>query len=256
MKYMGSKARFAKHILPIVLEGRTEAQTYVEPFAGGMNMIDKVDGKRIANDIHTELIEMWKALVCGWQPPLTVTEDWRKRNGNFCKLHIRTEMKKFIIFSLMAALLSSCQYFVQEVPETSANLVISSTDDCDYSSHISYIGHNLTWYQDTAYTQPWTNNLTFKMGLNNPVVSDRVEYPHVDYHYTLFYNKELGNGMFAKETIEKVHGVHFANFDLRPIQTNCPKLQMKVYLCNAEGSCVLHSITTLMDVRHPVYCCD
>ena len=47
MKYMGSKARFAKYILPIVLEGRTEAQTYVEPFAGGMNMIDKVEGKQI-----------------------------------------------------------------------------------------------------------------------------------------------------------------------------------------------------------------
>lgn len=75
MKYMGSKARFAKYILPIVLEGRTDAQTYVEPFAGGMNMIDKVDGKRIANDIHTELIEMWKAIVCDWQPPLTVTEE-------------------------------------------------------------------------------------------------------------------------------------------------------------------------------------
>ena len=72
---MGSKARFAKHILPIVLEGRTDAQTYVEPFAGGMNMIDKVTGKRIANDIHTGLIEMWKALVCDWQPPLTVTEE-------------------------------------------------------------------------------------------------------------------------------------------------------------------------------------
>ena len=75
MRYMGSKARFAKHILPIVLEGRTDAQTYVEPFAGGMNMIDKVTGKRIANDIHTGLIEMWKALVCDWQPPLTVTEE-------------------------------------------------------------------------------------------------------------------------------------------------------------------------------------
>lgn len=75
MKYMGSKARFAKEILPIITKGRTEAQTYVEPFAGGMNMIDKVAGKRIANDIHTELIEMWKALVCGWQPPLSVTEE-------------------------------------------------------------------------------------------------------------------------------------------------------------------------------------
>lgn len=86
MKYMGSKARFAKHILPIVLEGRTEAQTYVEPFAGGMNMIDKVDGKRIANDIHTELIEMWKALVCGWQPPHYTKEQYQ---------HIRTDKKSY-----------------------------------------------------------------------------------------------------------------------------------------------------------------
>mgnify|MGYP001591798010 CR=1 FL=1 len=75
MKYMGSKARFAKHMLPIVLKDRTEAQTYVEPFAGGMNMIDKVEGKRIANDISTELIEMWKALVCGWKPPHRITKE-------------------------------------------------------------------------------------------------------------------------------------------------------------------------------------
>ncbi len=87
MKYMGSKARFAKHILPIVLEGRTDAQTYVEPFAGGMNMIDKVDGKRIANDIHTELIEMWKALVCdNWKPPHYTKEQYQQ---------IRTDKKSY-----------------------------------------------------------------------------------------------------------------------------------------------------------------
>lgn len=87
MKYMGSKARFAKHILPIVLEGRTEAQTYVEPFAGGMNMIDKVEGKRIANDIHTELIEMWKALVCdNWKPPHYTKQQYQQ---------IRTDKKSY-----------------------------------------------------------------------------------------------------------------------------------------------------------------
>ena len=66
---MGSKARFTKEILPIILKDRLPEQTYVEPFAGGMNMIAEVDGKRIANDIHTELIEMWEALVCDdWIP--------------------------------------------------------------------------------------------------------------------------------------------------------------------------------------------
>ena len=45
MKYMGSKNRIAKHILPIILKDRIENQYYVEPFVGGANMIDKVDGK-------------------------------------------------------------------------------------------------------------------------------------------------------------------------------------------------------------------
>jgi len=69
MKYMGSKARFTKEILPIILKDRQPEQYYIEPFAGGMNMITEVDGNRIANDIHTELIEMWEALVCDdWIP--------------------------------------------------------------------------------------------------------------------------------------------------------------------------------------------
>jgi len=76
MKYMGSKNRFAKELLPIILKDRKPDQWYVEPFAGGMNMIDKVDGNRIANDIHTELIEMWKALVYDlWKPPLNVSKE-------------------------------------------------------------------------------------------------------------------------------------------------------------------------------------
>ena len=65
---MGSKARFTKEILPIVLKDRTADQWYVEPFAGGMNMICEVDGKRIANDINVYLVEMWKQLCNGWMP--------------------------------------------------------------------------------------------------------------------------------------------------------------------------------------------
>lgn len=43
MKYMGSKTRIAKDILPIILEHKEEAAYYIEPFVGGANMIDKVD---------------------------------------------------------------------------------------------------------------------------------------------------------------------------------------------------------------------
>jgi DNA adenine methylase len=57
MKYMGSKNRIAKHILPIMLEYKTEDMTWVEPFVGGANMIDKVKGKRIGADINPYLID-------------------------------------------------------------------------------------------------------------------------------------------------------------------------------------------------------
>ena len=60
MKYMGSKARIAKYILPIILKDRKENQYYVEPFVGGANMIDKVDGNRIGADSNLYLIELLK----------------------------------------------------------------------------------------------------------------------------------------------------------------------------------------------------
>jgi DNA adenine methylase len=84
MKYMGSKARFAKDLVPIILKDRKPNQTYLEPFAGGMNMIDKVDGIRIANDQHQELMAMWQALIYDhWNPPKTVSEvDYKKIKHN------------------------------------------------------------------------------------------------------------------------------------------------------------------------------
>jgi DNA adenine methylase len=57
MKYMGSKNRIAKHILPIILKDRKEGQCYVETMVGGANLIDKVDGWRIGADINKPLID-------------------------------------------------------------------------------------------------------------------------------------------------------------------------------------------------------
>lgn len=71
---MGSKARFAKEILPLILAGRTVGQTYVEPFVGGFNMIQHVENPRIANDSHFYLIELFRAIQGGWIPPDEVTE--------------------------------------------------------------------------------------------------------------------------------------------------------------------------------------
>lgn len=82
MKYMGSKARFAKEILPVMLKDRKPGQWYVEPFAGGMNMICEVQESRIANDIHFYLIEMWKQLARGWVPQKITREKYNEVRVN------------------------------------------------------------------------------------------------------------------------------------------------------------------------------
>lgn len=60
MKYMGSKSRIAKHILPIMVEAANKAgvTTWIEPFVGGGNMIDKVPDrfKRIGYDFNKHVI--------------------------------------------------------------------------------------------------------------------------------------------------------------------------------------------------------
>ena len=60
MKYMGSKNRIAKYLLPIILVNRKEDQWYVEPFVGGANMIDKVKGNRIGADFNGAVINALK----------------------------------------------------------------------------------------------------------------------------------------------------------------------------------------------------
>lgn len=75
MKYMGSKNRIAKEILPIILKDRKENQYYIEPFVGGANIIDKVDGNKIGADTNRYLIALYKKLQDGWIPPKNVTKE-------------------------------------------------------------------------------------------------------------------------------------------------------------------------------------
>jgi len=74
MQYMGSKNRIAKHLLPIMLENRG-SKTWVEPFVGGANMIDKVNGRRIGADNHKHLISLLIALQNGWTPPVKISKE-------------------------------------------------------------------------------------------------------------------------------------------------------------------------------------
>jgi DNA adenine methylase len=72
---MGSKNRIAKYLLPIILKDRKEGQWYVEPFVGGANMIDKVDGNRIGADKNEFLIEMWKGLQENRERPYKIEKE-------------------------------------------------------------------------------------------------------------------------------------------------------------------------------------
>lgn len=93
---MGSKNKIAKELLPIILKDHNN-NVYIEPFCGGCNIIDKVNGKRIANDSNSYLISLWKALQNGYVPPETVTrEDYYRVKNNI--INERPELVAFIGF--------------------------------------------------------------------------------------------------------------------------------------------------------------
>lgn len=68
MKYMGSKSRIAKYIVPILQEciDSNHVTTYIEPFVGGGNIIDKIRcQERIGSDINPYLIALLKRVQEG-----------------------------------------------------------------------------------------------------------------------------------------------------------------------------------------------
>lgn len=78
MKYVGSKSRLSKYIVPILQDiiDKNNIKIYYEPFVGGANVIDKVKcTRKIGNDAHPQLIAMWKAIQNGWEIPLHISEE-------------------------------------------------------------------------------------------------------------------------------------------------------------------------------------
>ena len=88
MNYMGSKNRIAKHLLPIMIEAADNAgiTTWVEPFVGGGNMIDKVPDrfKRIGYDFNEHVIyAMCDIRDRAEDLPESITEEYYKEvRGN------------------------------------------------------------------------------------------------------------------------------------------------------------------------------
>ena len=61
MKYLGSKNRISKHLKPIIEGYLVDKKTYIEPFVGGANMIDKIDfNNKIGSDLNDYVIELLK----------------------------------------------------------------------------------------------------------------------------------------------------------------------------------------------------
>lgn len=72
MKYMGSKAKVARYIVPIIQEQieRSGYETYLEPFCGGCNVIDKIEApQRIASDCNKYLIALMQHIQAGGELP-------------------------------------------------------------------------------------------------------------------------------------------------------------------------------------------
>lgn len=75
MKYMGSKARIAKDLVPIIQQqiDSSGCQYYIEPFVGGANIIDKVRcPHKVGMDCNEYLIDFWAKVQVGWNPLDTV----------------------------------------------------------------------------------------------------------------------------------------------------------------------------------------
>lgn len=78
MKYMGSKARLAKKLAPIInkIIKDKNIDTYIEPFVGGANMIQHIECKnKIGSDNNEYLIHLWNAVKDGWIPPKELSKE-------------------------------------------------------------------------------------------------------------------------------------------------------------------------------------
>jgi len=78
MRYMGSKGRFAKALVPEIMRWHHETMPYVEPFVGGGNMICKipaVPAGRTGYDANKYVVALLEAVRDGYHPPEHISEE-------------------------------------------------------------------------------------------------------------------------------------------------------------------------------------
>ena len=81
---MGGKSRYGEEIAAMV---QRTGQLIYEPFCGGLWVTQHLR-PCVASDIHDDLIELYRAIRLGWEPPTYVTEEeysechWRATEGD------------------------------------------------------------------------------------------------------------------------------------------------------------------------------
>ena len=93
MKYMGSKNRISKYIVPILEKSYydNECEIFIDACCGGCNLIDKINPNipRYANDYNEYLIEMWKGLQRGFIPKDYYTKEEYNNYKSLNQKHIK-----------------------------------------------------------------------------------------------------------------------------------------------------------------------
>ena len=76
MQYFGGKAKIAKELCKFLQGELKEGQAFVDLFCGSCNVVSKIEADvRLANDLHPELIAMWKSTQDGTFQPVHVSEE-------------------------------------------------------------------------------------------------------------------------------------------------------------------------------------
>lgn len=79
MNYQGSKSRISKYIVPIIQKAidDNDIHYYLEPCAGGLNVIDKIKcDRKFAYDINKYLIYLYIHIKSGGKLPETITKEY------------------------------------------------------------------------------------------------------------------------------------------------------------------------------------
>lgn len=100
MRYCGSKRKFMKELLPILMKDTNEDTLFVDVFGGGMNVVSEIPLKnKIANDNNFYVIKLWRALqshkLQGTPLPRLINDNVTEDEYNDVKINFLNQTTKY-----------------------------------------------------------------------------------------------------------------------------------------------------------------